>query len=67
MQRVPRLRMSAVDKVVIWEQWTQGASLSEIGRTLGRVPAAVFHVVRARRDRAARSLALGPGADRGRS
>ena len=52
MQRVPRLRMSAVDKVVIWEQWTQGASLSEIGRTLGRVPAAVFHVVRARRDRA---------------
>jgi len=48
MQRVPRLRMSAADKVVIWEQWTQGASLSEIGRTLGRVPAAVFHVVRAR-------------------
>jgi IS30 family transposase len=48
MQRVGRLRMSADDKLVIWEQWTRGASLSEIGRTLGRVPAAVFHVVRAR-------------------
>jgi len=48
MQRVQRLRMSANDRMVIWEQWTRGASLSEIGRTLGRVPAAVFHVVRAR-------------------
>lgn len=35
MQRVSRLRMSARDRVVVWAQWTQGASLSEIGRTLG--------------------------------
>ena len=65
MQRVSRLRMSARDRVVVWAQWTQGASLSEIGRTLGRVPAAVFHVVRARggvpppgRFRSARALSV---------
>lgn len=48
MQRVPRLRMSAGDKVAIWDRWARGESLSDIGRAIGRVPAAVFHVVRAR-------------------
>ena len=48
MQRVRRSRMSASDKAAIWERWTRGESLSEIGRAVDRVPAAVFHVVRAR-------------------
>jgi IS30 family transposase len=48
MQRVRRSRMSASDKVAIWDRWTRGESLSEIGRAVDRIPAAVFHVVRAR-------------------
>ena len=48
MQRVRRSRMSASDKAAIWDRWKQGQSLSEIGRALDRIPAAVFHVVRAR-------------------
>lgn len=48
MQRVQRLRMSASDKAAIWDRWTRGESLSEIGRGIDRIPAAVFHVVRAR-------------------
>jgi len=48
MQRVGRSRMSARDKAAIWDRWTRGESLSEIGRAVDRLPAAVFHVVRAR-------------------
>src|SRR5918999_1825609 len=48
MQRVARLRMRAGDRVAIWDRWARGESLSEIGRAIARVPAAVFHVVRAR-------------------
>jgi IS30 family transposase len=48
MQRVRRSRMSANDKAAIWDRWTRGESLSEIGRALDRIPAEVFHVVRAR-------------------
>jgi transposase, IS30 family len=48
MQRVRRSRMSASDKVAIWDRWTRGESLSQIGRAVDRIPAAVFHVVRAR-------------------
>jgi IS30 family transposase len=48
MQRVRRSRMSARDKVAIWDRWTRGESLSEIGRGVEQSPAAVFHVVRAR-------------------
>jgi len=48
MQRVPRSRMSANDKTAIWDRWSRGESLSEIGRAIDRIPAAVFHVVRAR-------------------
>ena len=48
MQRVPRSRMSANDKTAIWDRWARGESLSEIGRAVARIPAAVFHVVRAR-------------------
>jgi len=40
--------MSASDKAAIWDRWSRGESLSEIGRGVDRVPAAVFHVVRAR-------------------
>ena len=48
MQRVRRSRMSANDKAAIWDRWSRGESLSEIGRAVDRIPAAVFHVVRAR-------------------
>jgi IS30 family transposase len=48
MQRVRRSRMSANDKTAIWDRWARGESLSEIGRAVDRIPAAVFHVVRAR-------------------
>ena len=48
MQRVRRSRMSANDKTAIWDRWSRGESLSEIGRAIDRIPAAVFHVVRAR-------------------
>jgi IS30 family transposase len=48
MQRVRRSRMSASDKTAIWDRWTRGESLSEIGRAVEQIPAAVFHVVRAR-------------------
>lgn len=48
MQRVRRSRMSANDKTAIWDRWTRGESLSEIGRAIEHIPAAVFHVVRAR-------------------
>lgn len=48
MQRVRRSRMSADDKTAIWDGWTRGDSLSEIGRAVGRIPGAIFHVVRAR-------------------
>jgi IS30 family transposase len=48
MQRVRRSRMSASDKAAIWDRWTRGESLSEIGRGVEQSPAAVFHVVRAR-------------------
>jgi IS30 family transposase len=48
MQRVRRSRMSANDKTTIWDRWARGESLSEIGRAVDRIPAAVFHVVRAR-------------------
>jgi IS30 family transposase len=48
MQCVRRSRMSADDKAAIWDRWTRGESLSEIGRAIDRMPAAVFHVVRAR-------------------
>ena len=48
MQRVRRSRMSATDKTAIWDRWARGESLSTIGRAIERIPAAVFHVVRAR-------------------
>jgi IS30 family transposase len=48
MQRVQRSRMSAHEKTAIWDSWARGESLSEIGRAVDRIPAAVFHVVRAR-------------------
>lgn len=48
MQRVRRSRMSANDKAAIWDRWTRGESLSEIGRAIDRIPAEVFHVVRVR-------------------
>jgi IS30 family transposase len=48
MQRVRRSQMSANDKTAIWERWAHGESLREIGRAVDRIPAAVFHVVRAR-------------------
>jgi hypothetical protein len=48
MQRVSRSRMSASDKTAIWDRWARGESLSEIGRAVDRIPAAVFRVVRAR-------------------
>lgn len=48
MQRVRRSRMSASDKAAIWDRWTRGESLSEIGRGVAQSPATVFHVVRAR-------------------
>ena len=48
MQRVRRSRMSANDKVEVWERWSRGESLSEIGRGVDCFPAAVFRVVRAR-------------------
>lgn len=48
MQRVRRSRMSANEKAEIWDRWTRGESLSEIGRGVECFPAAVFHVVRAR-------------------
>ena len=48
MQRVQRSRMSANDKTAIWDRWARGESLSAIGRAVDRIPAAVFHVVRAR-------------------
>ncbi len=66
MQRVQRSRMSARNKAAIWDRWTRGESLSEIGRAINRVPAAVFHVVRARggippppRWRSSRALTVG--------
>ena len=62
MGRVRRPRMSAREKV---ERWKRGASLSDIGRALGRIPGAVHHVVSARggipppsRTRSRRSLTL---------
>jgi len=48
MQRVRRSRMTVSDKAAIWDRWKRGESLSEIGRAIGRIPGAVFHVVRAR-------------------
>jgi IS30 family transposase len=48
MQRVRRSRMTVSDKAAIWDRWKRGKSLSEIGRAIGRIPGAVFHVVRAR-------------------
>jgi hypothetical protein len=48
MQRVRRSRMAASEKVEIWDRWKQGQSLSDIGRAVDRIPAAVFHVVAAR-------------------
>ena len=48
MQRAPRVRMNAADKFVSGEPWTQGAPLGEIRRTLGHVPAACRHLLRAR-------------------
>ena len=66
MQRVQRSRMSARNKAAIWDRWTRGESLREIGRGIGRVPAAVFPVVRARggipplpRWRSSRALTVG--------
>ena len=38
MQRVRRSRMSASDKAAIWDRWTRGESLSEIGRAIDRIP-----------------------------
>ena len=40
--------MTVSDKAAIWDRWKRGESLSEIGRAIGRIPGAVFHVVRAR-------------------
>jgi IS30 family transposase len=48
MQRVRRSRMTVSDKAAIWDRWKRGESLSEIGRAIGRIPGAIFHVVRAR-------------------
>ena len=48
MQRVRRSRITVSDKAAIWDRWKRGESLSEIGRAIGRIPGAVFHVVRAR-------------------
>jgi IS30 family transposase len=48
MQRVRRSRMSANEQTAIWDRWARGESLSEIGRALDRIPAEIFHVVRAR-------------------
>lgn len=66
MQRVRRSRMTVSDKAAIWDGWKRGESLSEIGRAIGRVPGAIFHVVRARggippapRCRSARALTVG--------
>ena len=65
MGRVRRPRMSAREKVERWKRWKRGASLSDIGRALGRIPGAVHHVVSARggipppsRTRSRRSLTL---------
>ncbi len=41
MQRVPR-RMSWEQRAELWRRWRQGETLSEIGRALDRVPAAIF-------------------------
>src|SRR5678816_3271007 len=48
IHRVRRSRMTVSDKAAIWDRWKRGESLSEIGRAIGRIPGAVFHVVRAR-------------------
>ena len=41
MERVPR-RMSWEQRAELWRRWRRGETLTEIGRALGRVPAAVF-------------------------
>jgi IS30 family transposase len=48
MQRVRRPRMSMAEKGELWARWKKGESLSEIGRALGRIPGAVYHVLAAR-------------------
>jgi IS30 family transposase len=66
MQRVRRSRMTVSEKAAIGERWKRGESLSEIGRAIGRIPGAVFHVVGARggvppapRSRSSRALTVG--------
>ena len=56
-------RLNARERVDLWQRWRRGQSLSEIGRALGKAPASVFGLVRARgglspapRRRSARSL-----------
>ncbi len=45
MACVRMARLTVAEKAELWERWRQGESLSEIGRSLGRLPATVFHVV----------------------
>ena len=40
-------RLSARERIDLWERWRRGQSLSEIGRALGKAPASVFGLVRA--------------------
>ena len=65
MERVRRPRISAAEKVQVWQRWKRGESLSDIGRALDRVPGAIFHVLAARggvapppRTRSRRALTL---------
>jgi IS30 family transposase len=41
-------RLNARERVDLWQRWRRGQSLSEIGRALGKAPASVFGLVRAR-------------------
>jgi IS30 family transposase len=41
MERVPR-RMSWEQRAELWRRWRRGETLTEIGRALDRVPAAIF-------------------------
>ena len=45
MVRTRGPRLTPAQKTDVWRRWRQGESLSAIGRALGRIPRAVYHVV----------------------
>lgn len=65
MARIGRPGMSDAQKREVWRRWKEGWSLSEIGRSLGKVPGSIHGVVKANggyvpaeRTRAAATLSL---------